>query len=409
MYFDRVIVPEWMQPQYCEKFTYVVYFGGRNGGKTFCVADFLIIRSFQDKNCNYLCAREFQKTLDNSVYSVFVQQVDRMNLTKYFKFTVGKIINKLTGVTILFQGLWKNPNSIKGIPDLKIVWIDEASDISKPSWDVLVPTVTRNRDCQLICTLNPQFKTDIIAQEFIENNTRSNSYIKKVSYLDNPFKVSDEFLEEVDRLKARDYEAYLHVYEGAYIGNTQIKVFKKGSYWQVQEFDENAFDEIITPKFGCDFGFSKDPFFGVRMFFYNRSIYVSHEAVLLGLDVDKTPDFLRQHLPDVDENPVYCDSAAPAYISALKQKGLHAIGAQKGRGSVEDGIRFLKAHEMIYIHPRCKRLIENFEMYSYKLDRAGDITRALEDKYNDGIDALRYAVETTMIATYDSNYKKWNI
>ena len=61
---------------------------------------------------------------------------------------------------------------------------------------------------------------------------------------------------------------------------------------------------------------------------------------------------------------------------------------------------------MIYIHPRCVHLIDNFDRYSFKTDRKGNILRDVEKANDDGIDALRYAKEQTMKDKM-VNYKKW--
>jgi phage terminase large subunit len=65
----------------------------------------------------------------------------------------------------------------------------------------------------------------------------------------------------------------------------------------------------------------------------------------------------------------------------------------KGKGSVEDGIEFLKSYQII-VHPRCKHLTDELSLYKYKEDPlTGRILPILEDKDNHCIDSLRYALE----------------
>jgi phage terminase large subunit len=72
--------------------------------------------------------------------------------------------------------------------------------------------------------------------------------------------------------------------------------------------------------------------------------------------------------------------------------------AQKAKGSVEDGIAFLRSFREIIVHERCKHTADEFKLYSYKRDRlTGDIMPVLEDKHNHCIDALRYALEQVML------------
>jgi phage terminase large subunit len=81
----------------------------------------------------------------------------------------------------------------------------------------------------------------------------------------------------------------------------------------------------------------------------------------------------------------------------MAKNGWHIRPAQKGKGSVEDGIAFLRSFREIVVHERCKHVLDEMKMYSYKRDRlTGEPLPVPEDKHNHCIDALRYAVESVM-------------
>ena len=72
----------------------------------------------------------------------------------------------------------------------------------------------------------------------------------------------------------------------------------------------------------------------------------------------------------------------------------NVVAAEKWPGSVEDGISWLRAHEQIVIHPRCKRTEEEFRLYRYKTDPVtSDVLPIIIDKHNHCVDALRYSLE----------------
>jgi phage terminase large subunit len=85
----------------------------------------------------------------------------------------------------------------------------------------------------------------------------------------------------------------------------------------------------------------------------------------------------------------------------LKKNGLPLISAaEKWPGSVEDGIRHMKAYRRIVIHPRCKQTAQEFRLYSHKVDKRlldanGNpaVLPDIEDKWNHYIDAIRYALD----------------
>ena len=67
--------------------------------------------------------------------------------------------------------------------------------------------------------------------------------------------------------------------------------------------------------------------------------------------------------------------------------------AKKWAGSIEDGIEFLKTFEII-IHPRCQHTIDEFNHYSYKVDKqTGDILPQIVDANNHLCDSLRYSMD----------------
>ena len=67
---------------------------------------------------------------------------------------------------------------------------------------------------------------------------------------------------------------------------------------------------------------------------------------------------------------------------------------KKGKGSIQDGIEFIKSFEKIIIHERCTQTAKEFRLYSYKTDKnTGDILPDILDENNHYIDALRYALE----------------
>jgi phage terminase large subunit len=77
----------------------------------------------------------------------------------------------------------------------------------------------------------------------------------------------------------------------------------------------------------------------------------------------------------------------------MNRQGFQIVSALKGAGSVEDGVEFLKSHDIV-VHPDCRHTIDELSLYSYKVDKLTDeVLPVLEDKENHVIDALRYALE----------------
>ena len=65
----------------------------------------------------------------------------------------------------------------------------------------------------------------------------------------------------------------------------------------------------------------------------------------------------------------------------------------KNPGFGRTGETARSGRDEIIVDPRCKELINELRLYSYKVDKqTGDVLPVLMDAYNHYIDALRYAV-----------------
>jgi phage terminase large subunit len=217
----------------------------------------------------------------------------------------------------------------------------------------------------------------------------------EINYNDNPF-FPDVLRAEMEWDRSHDVDKYHHVWMGETVKHSEAQVFY--GKWVIEEFESR---QDVIFKFGADWGFSKDPSALIRAFVHEKDLYIDHEFYAVGVDIDHLPrEFMT--IPESDKYPITADSARPETISYMKRNGFPLMrGSEKGKGSIEDGIAFLRSFNKIIIHPRCKHTIDEFRLYSYVVDRlTGDITHKLIDKHNHLIDALRYAVEDLMKLHY---------
>jgi len=185
-----------------------------------------------------------------------------------------------------------------------------------------------------------------------------------------------------------DPEGYNHVWLGGYNVRNESQVFN--GKWRVDEFEPDNWQPI----YGLDFGFSVDKTAANEIYIVDNSLYIRREAGKVGLDIDQTAQHLTLRIPNIDKHVIRADSARPESISYLKRHGLPNIQAvKKWAGSVEDGIQFMRSFDEIVIHPDCRDTIDEFRLYSYKKNKAGDTMPQIEDKHNHHIDAIRYALE----------------
>ena len=168
-------------------------------------------------------------------------------------------------------------------------------------------------------------------------------------------------------LKSRDYQAYLHIWEGEVKRHSNALVF--GNYFKVEEFET---PQRVRCYHGADWGFANDPTTLIRCFIDGKRLYIDREAWGIGVEIDNTPA-LFDTIDTARKWPIKADCARPETISYMRRQGFKVSAAKKWAGSIEDGIEFLKTCEIV-VHPRCKHTIDELNHYSYKIDKqTGDI------------------------------------
>lgn len=381
---STVELPDWAEPLFDESFRYFAIKGGRGSSKSRSVASVLVVRG-SAKPLRILCGREIQKSIKDSVKRLIDDEIKRRGLEDFYESTETEIRGK-NGTLFLFTGLRSNIDSVKSMEGIDICWIEEAQVVSHNSLTTLTPTI-RKPGSQLYFTWNAKFDTDPVEVMFCGDDMPPRTHFDFVNYDRNPW-FPDVLKEEMEADKKRDYDKYLHVWEGGYLKSSESRVFKN---WKVEEF-ESPKDAVL--RLGADFGFAVDPTVLIRAYAQDRRLFIEYEAYQVGCEIVNTPDLFLT-VPESERWPIVADSARPETISHLRKNGFPKIlSAVKGPKSLEEGVEWLKSYDIV-VHPRCVHTIEELTLYSYKKDTLTDmILPILEDKHNHLIDALRYAFES---------------
>jgi phage terminase large subunit len=377
-----------------------VLYGGRGSGKTENIARALIVLTmkpnllFTDKKIDILCGREYQTTIQDSVHKVLKEVIHQHELASLFKITDSYIECLLNGSRFLFKGIANDPYQIKSLQNIKIAWIEEAEKVTNESWEILTPTI-RSPQSEIWVSFNPREKTDSTYIRFIEK-PMPNTKAVLVNYYDNPFFESSPIYNEM--LYDKQYRP--EVYNNKWLGNVKIisdaLIFK--DKYEVRGFETPELSELYENRFfyGLDFGYSPHPNASVRAFIQDQALFVDYEAGGVEVAIKDLPDMLDK-IPEIRRWEIIADNARPETINHLNGEGFCVNPCKKGKGSVDEGIEWLKSFKKIIIHPRCEELIKEMGLYSKKIDKHTEqILPVIVDENNHYIDALRYAMEPYM-------------
>lgn len=367
--------------------------GGRGSGKSFTAAKMAAVWGAVE-SLRILCVREFQNSIKESFHAELKNAIASCPwLSSQYDVGIDYLRHISNGTEFIFKGLRHNIEAVKSMAQIDLVICEESETIPHRSWQDLIPTI-RIPKSEFWIIYNPKSRDSWVAKSFDGNANPPRTMVVDINYDGNPW-----FSNELDEQRRHDQATmdpalYAHVWRGAYYEQSDAQIFA-GKH-SVDEFSSSP--DWSGPYIGLDFGFSQDETAAVKCWIMDNVLYIEHELYEKRLELDDTPTELIRKIPGIKNYAVRADNARPESISYLKRHGISRIvSCEKGKGSVEDGIEFIKSFRKVVIHPRCVNTINEFNLYSYKVDRlSGDILPVIVDKYNHAIDALRYALEPLM-------------
>jgi phage terminase large subunit len=265
------------------------------------------------------------------------------------------------------------PSKVRG-PRRDILFINEANNIPWETYDQL-----SIRTRQVIwLDYNPTheywYYTDV-APHFDHD-------FLTLTYQDN---------EALDPAIVQEIESHKHnanwwkVYGLGQLGEVESRIYRD---WAV--IDEIPHEARLERR-GLDFGYSNDPAALVDIYKYNGGIILDERFYQRGMSNRAIADYIK-NAPE-SQTLVYADSSEPKSIDEISTYGINIIGANKGPGSINQGIAYIQ-DQRVSVTKRSVNLIKEYRNYLWTTDKDGKIINKAQDINNHLMDALRYGLET---------------
>jgi len=382
-----------------------VFYGGSSSGKSVFLAQRTVLDTAAGGR-NYLVCRQVGRTIRRSVFAEVEKVINDWGLQALFKVNRSElIISCANGYQIMFAGL-DDTEKLKSITPARGVitdiWVEEATETVRESVKQLYKRQRGGDEGtakRLTLSFNPILKTHWIYQDFFapiawaDDQTAYNGddvSIIKTWYIHNRF-LTDA---DVRDLEGEGDEYFREVYTFGNWGVLGDVIFTN---WEARDLS-GMHAQFTNRRNGLDFGFSSDPAALAQMHYdkKHKTLYIFGELYERGLTNDALAADVKQR---IGQSAVTCDSAEPKSIAELKQHGVYALPAEKGKDSVLHGIQWLQQQRII-IDAACVNTRNEFTQYQWKKDKDGNSMREPVDKHNHLIDAIRYGMERDMVQTW---------
>jgi len=164
-----------------------------------------------------------QNSISDSVIRLLDDTINREGYQAEFEVQRASIRHLFTGSEFMFYGIKNNPTKIKSLEGIDICWMEEAEAVSKESWDILIPTI-RKPGSEIWVSYNPKNILDDTHQRFVIAPP-DDICLLTVNYSENPW-FPDVLRLEMEECKRKDYDLYLHIWEGEPVADSDMAIIK---------------------------------------------------------------------------------------------------------------------------------------------------------------------------------------
>ena len=245
---------------------YNVLRGGRNSFKSSVIVLKLVYMMLRyvlaGEKANVVVIRKVANTIRDSVFNKVWWAISMFGATDEFDKTVSpfKITHKKTGSTFYFYGQ-DDFQKLKSnsIGNIIAVWYEEAAEFSdQEDFDQSNVTFMRQKHprakfVQFFWSYNPPRNPYSWINEWFENIKTDKNYLAHSStYLDDELGfVTEQMLEDIERIKENDYDYYRYLYLGEAVGLGN-NVYNMSTFHSIDTLPND--DKLIGISFALDGG-----------------------------------------------------------------------------------------------------------------------------------------------------------
>lgn len=366
--------------------------GGTSASKTISILLILIDKSIVYANRNEsLLISIVSESLPHLKRGVMRDFLNIMEAHGYFKESQWNrtdfIYSFAPNVRVEFFGV-DSPDKVRG-PRRDILFMNEANNCPFESYEQLEVRTKQEIWLDWNPTNEFWFYTEIL-------NNPNVDYVKEnVDFITLTYKDNEALPDTIVKsIEARKHNTqWWKVYGLGQLGEVEGKIY---SGWA---FIDEIPHEARLERLGLDFGYANDPAVLVGIYFYNGGYIVDELVHRTGMSNRALADYIKNS--SFPNTLIIADSAEPKSIAEMQEYGLNIIGANKGPGSVYQGIQWVQ-DQRISVTKSSINVIKSYRNYMWKVDKQTGKVLGSETggkpqpnhMFSDSMDAIRYAMET---------------
>lgn len=410
-------VNEVYRPLFTEHPRYFIIIGGRGAGRSTVASQFANAKLIAPEYFRCAIMRYILGDIRNSIFREITDRAEENGIDTKLKINESNMhieygLNSINAVGFR-KSSGDQKSKLKSLASYNCVIIEEADEIPEEDFMQLDDSLrTIKGDITIILLLNPPAKTHWILNRWfnLEESEQPGFYIPKLKpeckdtiaiisdYHSNEKNIAPASIEQYENYRHSKPSHYWNMIKGYVPETVQGLIYK----------NFNIIDEIPKEarlkRRGLDYGYTNDPTAIVDIYVWNNAFIWDEILYKKGMSNKDIADVIKMQPENVLLIP---DSAEPKSNDELKEYGINLVPAQKGQGSVNQGIQYCQ-DQTIYITRRSLNLIKEKDNYSWMIDKkTGETINTPIDAWNHGMDAARYGMESLKPVNKDIKIKQY--
>lgn len=381
---------------------YIILMGGRGAGRSTVASQYANAKLTAPEYFRCAIMRYILGDIRNSIYREITDRAEENGVLDSLSINESSMVIEYGQNSINAVGFKKSSGDqkakLKSLANYNCIIIEEADEIGEADFIQLDDSLrTIKGDIKVILLLNPPAKDHWIIQRWfdLEESEQKGFYIPKlrkdisdVEYLFSDFEDNIKNIDPQTIYRYRNYQNtnpdhFYNMIKGYVPETVRGKIY---SNWAIIDSIPH---EARLERYGLDFGYTNDPTAIIAVYKYNGGYIFDEVAYMTDMSNKDIADTFKTK----DKALIIADSAEPKSIDEIFAYGLNIQPANKGSGSVNQGIQFVKAQKISFTR-RSSNILKEYNNYSWLEDKDGNALNEPKDIYNHAMDAIRYAMSS---------------
>lgn len=395
------------EPLFKRKVRYFILMGGRGAGRSTVASQFANAKLVADDYFRCAIMRYVLGDIRNSIYREITDRAEENGVLESLSVNDSLMSIEYGSNSINAVGFKKASGDqkakLKSLANYTTVIIEEADEVSETDFTQLDDSIrTIKGDIMILLLLNCPPKTHWIIKRWfnlLESGIKD-FYIPELkseitdtcfihsTFEDNLKNIAPQTVENYRRYEKTKPDHFYNMIKGLVPETVKGKIY---SGWQIIDSIPH---EARLISYGHDYGYTNDPTAIVAIYYLNGGYIFDQITYKTGLSNQQISDIYSIQTVA----PVFPDSAEPKSNDELIRLGVMVMPVTKGKGSINQGIQFVKA-QRISVTKRSVNIIYEYENYAWIVTKDGETINEPKPGDDHAMDAIRYGMQIKQSVT----------